>query len=892
MILSLTFVSCDNFLKGAETAKQIEDAIAYANASPYLIRFASQEGTGTIAKPAGGEALKKVSDTFEIKFETSTDYEFLLWEASSKKLPAGSAISDYIEIEDVQSAETKVTFKKELEDIVITAKVSDRPRIISRSPITSGVLKDSSIVVLFNRDMDSSSIYYTDQEITALQEESVTLLTTSVGGITKYYGYTKIINGVEETFFKNISLVNNKTDENLASYFNAPVFESSRVLSISANKDKLLDDYTQVLVTLAKDFAYYHALDENTDKAVTMAGSDLWMYQVNNRTDDEALVFQKKNGADLFTFKLNQSEPNVLESKTAAPVITDDGSGLGSLSFMKKENEKTSLYLNLQLTDVTGGSGPASFFNILYERVMEDDYTSAANGDDIKGCLPFEYIVSTSEDAIYKGELPLTLPKDGIYRLYFDFTDRSGNHLYWPDGAETIGSKKGFYVTQDTGIQMFSTITDVSDSSGIKIKLEWTKVKDHVRTELKYKKKSESQWSTTEKFDSESNKVYSSLELDTDYEFELVNYDYAGNSQVIPLSQKSADWTEFSVSGIPNKTFYFPGESFDKTGLTATAKLSNGKNWAVSNYTNDLGTAISTGKTVTLSYTYNGKTMTATVPATYYIAGAKTTVLTESPVKLKNYSGTLSGGTYYKFGDFPQTIASNQSSSFYTSEPVYNGWYLGSDGYFYAKCGENYFKVEPIKWRVLNPSVSGNKILLAENILTRHMFRNSTDRKNNYMDSDIRSYLNNGFLNTAFNTYAQDLIVNTTVDNSAASTNPASNPKQWGNGYNSYACENTVDKIFLLSLKEATDSAYGFNVEGEENSRIRRSTDYANAIPATGNISFWWLRSPYYGQRDFAIVVWDSGKLDITYREQGTHCINPVYYTNGVVPALCVSTLP
>ena len=42
-----------------------------------------------------------------------------------------------------------------------------------------------------------------------------------------------------------------------------------------------------------------------------------------------------------------------------------------------------------------------------------------------------------------------------------------------------------------------------------------------------------------------------------------------------------------------------------------------------------------------------------------------------------------------------------------------------------------------------------------------------------------KTYTNNGFLQTAFTADAQSLIAYTSVDNSAASTNPASNPKQW-----------------------------------------------------------------------------------------------------------------
>lgn len=282
-------------------------------------------------------------------------------------------------------------------------------------------------------------------------------------------------------------------------------------------------------------------------------------------------------------------------------------------------------------------------------------------------------------------------------------------------------------------------------------------------------------------------------------------------------------------------------------------------------------------------------------------------------------------GTYCLFGDWPQTIKAAEVEVDESQAITMGGatYYLGSDKNYYAKCKVNaynlsytysdgtainngktqYFKVEPIKWRVLNPDVtSGNKILLAEKALTANVpyygshnertLNETTIYSNNYKYSNIRAYLNGkanqfvtdggiasaydvdwtgkGFFQTAFTVAAQGLIVDTQVDNGATSTNPASNAELWNGGTNNYACGETDDKIFLLSEKEVTASDYGFaeyNVYvGDSNGttescRIRKATDYAianyaflNIYDATLNVS-WWLRSPawrynyraYYG---------------------------------------------
>lgn len=301
--------------------------------------------------------------------------------------------------------------------------------------------------------------------------------------------------------------------------------------------------------------------------------------------------------------------------------------------------------------------------------------------------------------------------------------------------------------------------------------------------------------------------------------------------------------------------------------------------------------------------------------------------------------------TYCYFGDWPQTIKAESVSVDETKSVTMGSatYYLGSDSNYYAKCTENaytdnytysdgtevsqasansekYFRVEPIKWRVLNPSASGNKILLAESILTANVpyYGSSSGRTlneatiygNNYKYSNIRAYLNGtknqfvtdggtatendidwtnkGFLQTAFTQSAQSLIATTTVDNSAASTNPASNASKWNSGTNDYACENTSDKIFLLSEKEATTSDYGFseyNVYGIGNSRIRITTDFAKANYAyqsttAGSGGWWWLRSPRYNSGSRMRGIGDAGDAD-----NGNDVI---LKTGGVVPALCL----
>lgn len=358
-----------------------------------------------------------------------------------------------------------------------------------------------------------------------------------------------------------------------------------------------------------------------------------------------------------------------------------------------------------------------------------------------------------------------------------------------------------------------------------------------------------------------------------------------------------------SVSSQPEKICYFSGENFDDKGLVVRACYSNGSTKNITEWISTSGfDTITPGfRLLTISYTENGITYTTEIP--YYVA--KSDALSQEPVLLTGYIGTGGSGTYYEFGNFPQTISAITE---YTKIPVYNGWYLGSDGYFYAKYSSAgyYFKVEPIKWRMLTNNYNGKKLLLAENILDNDCSRSYlnglviTYRSSTTTFSSDYTYFNNGFLQIAFTEKARSMIAKTTVDNSARSMKPDSHPELWNNDDKS-AKENTYDKIFLLSEQEATKSEYGFadyNIyKGDSygtttSSRIRNVTDYARVkgVKSFENENGWWaLRSlKYYKYKEYPEQKDESIGCY-------TYLVSPNGNTGdkgikeyGLVPALCL----
>ena len=254
-----------------------------------------------------------------------------------------------------------------------------------------------------------------------------------------------------------------------------------------------------------------------------------------------------------------------------------------------------------------------------------------------------------------------------------------------------------------------------------------------------------------------------------------------------------------------------------------------------------------------------------------------------------------------------------------------DNYYTDKAGHYFVKRNTSYYLVAPIRWRILNKDFAktGRALLLAENILDVVKYHEKKDSRsipgggttkaephtvyaNNYKYSSIRGWLNGkyesgyaldetfkdiGFLQTAFTKEEQKLIVETLVDNSEESTNPATNSSTFNGGLNQNACVDTAEKIFLLSLQEATTLGYGFadyNVSLNEakgittSTRTRKPTSYATAMGASSDKGFgpWWLRSPSYSGETSMRSVSNIGS--------GNHSTSVAKTGVGVVPALYI----
>ena len=208
-----------------------------------------------------------------------------------------------------------------------------------------------------------------------------------------------------------------------------------------------------------------------------------------------------------------------------------------------------------------------------------------------------------------------------------------------------------------------------------------------------------------------------------------------------------------------------------------------------------------------------------------------------------------------------------------TWDSIYFGNYWQNDTNGDGKVDQN-DKKEPIKWRVL--SVNGNDVFLLadQNLDAKPYNQERTDVT--WATCTLRTWLNDTFLNSAFTSAEQNAIKNTTVVND-------DNPH-----YGTEGGENTTDKVYLLSIAEASNTAYGFDgdflASSSSKTRAAKNTAYAKECGAytewtmdyEGN-GFWFLRSPG-GDSEYAARVGYDGRG----RDYGD-CVD---YGNAVRPAL------
>ncbi len=244
-------------------------------------------------------------------------------------------------------------------------------------------------------------------------------------------------------------------------------------------------------------------------------------------------------------------------------------------------------------------------------------------------------------------------------------------------------------------------------------------------------------------------------------------------------------------------------------------------------------------------------------------------------------------GQYLLFGEFPQTIKEDGVA---VSEVENDqGYYLGDDGYFYVKVRpkshsmqnyfysngsivtslqDEFFKLEPILWRILEENNTVFFLYSEFSLLPKQFhndtknreFENKTIYPNNYEFSELRFWLNNTFYNSFFEN-ERDLIVSSFLKNDVKST---------GHTHNPYICNDTTDFFFIPSRQELINVDHGFHLDytSLDPNRQKLTSDYARAKGSQFNTTedtygkgYAWIRSPSYFESFSSGSIYGNGHV-------------------------------
>ena len=235
-------------------------------------------------------------------------------------------------------------------------------------------------------------------------------------------------------------------------------------------------------------------------------------------------------------------------------------------------------------------------------------------------------------------------------------------------------------------------------------------------------------------------------------------------------------------------------------------------------------------------------------------------------------NGTTSGTSSTRRDAVVGGIAANIGGG--QADNLYFGTYQQSSD------GNGGYNTDPIKWRVLE-NADGQLFLVSDQNLD--VFQYHTDNESvTWEESTMRSWLNgygasentggdsgtdytsDNFIGAAFSEKEQKAIAGTTVVND-------DNPNHYTDGGN-----NTTDKIFLLSIAEASNSSYFADDASRKSTNTAYVASYSGMFGAS-KTDYWWLRSPGEDD-DYAAYVYSGGRVN-------SDGYSVDYTTNAVRPA-------
>lgn len=331
---------------------------------------------------------------------------------------------------------------------------------------------------------------------------------------------------------------------------------------------------------------------------------------------------------------------------------------------------------------------------------------------------------------------------------------------------------------------------------------------------------------------------------------DLLDYVYSTDSSAYPDGGTQGGYyykiarpvlTGISITTQPNTTTYAVGGNFNSTGMVVTATYDTGATKEVTGFTFSPQTFSSAGtKTVTISYTENGVTKTATISVTVIQVGDfATSTWAEIKAAVQAGIGGLDLSKYWNIGDTkPVTLTTGETIELQIAGFNHDTY---SDG------------------------VTAPVTLVMKDCLNTYAQMNSGD------------YNTGGYPASAMKTYVETNIYNKLPSDLKAIVAPVKK-KCYTTHNDSSSLSEANYNVWLLSEAEVFDIVSNTAGDGE-GPKYPIFTDDTSRIKKVNNIAYWWwLRSCKYGYSRYFVRVNDGG--DVGY--------SPASGSGGVVVGLCV----
>ncbi len=388
----MILTSCENFLNGGETARQIQEAIEIANSDPTTIYIEAEKDSGTVTPP---QVKVKKKESFDLSFNPADDWKFIAWEVLDRT--SGEVLDDVIKFDDASKLSVTGTLLKPTENLLIRPKSLRLPSIVSVTPAFPEIsYSNAAITVTFNMPMepeyitqDSSLFRYGPQNISITcgsddvkEYFEVPEFNTSKTTLTLTPKSSKLSSFIQ-SLNKPFADIQISFGENIA------LVKDGVTLTLAQNKRNLFVRYKDdIETTPPTKYEFYATNDLESGNHFTQAALSVFGDSeiLKNSTDGKIYIYGRYYDADsgVQSVKLTEKHTNAKDG-SLAPVtyepeyftarnadFTDDGNGTTTFCIeYDLKSDDGAVLITLAVSDACGNPAEEQSFTAIKDSGLD-----------------------------------------------------------------------------------------------------------------------------------------------------------------------------------------------------------------------------------------------------------------------------------------------------------------------------------------------------------------------------------------------------------------------------------------------------------------------------------------------------------------------------------------